>query len=131
MNFTILLYIGVGGFLGAVSRFGVSSWLQNIFSAFFFPIGTLGVNVIGSFIIGFLIPYFEHITSHEYRALFIVGFLGSFTTFSTFSHDTMLMFQTQEYFKAFLNITLNVILCVIATILGAMIFKKIIALYFN
>ncbi len=125
MNLTLLFYIGIGGFLGAVSRFALSSWLQNLFNIFF-PIGTLGVNVIGSFLIGFLILYFDHITSHEYRALFIVGFLGSFTTFSTFSHDTMIMFQEQEYIKAFLNIALNVILCVIATIVGAILFRYII-----
>ena len=128
MNISLLFYIGIGGFLGAVSRFTLSSWLQSLFNALSFPVGTLGVNVIGSFFIGFLILYFEHITSHEYRALFIIGFLGSFTTFSTFSHDTMILFQTDEYLKAFLNIALNVVLCIAATILGAMIFKKIIAL---
>ncbi len=118
-----LLYIGVGGFFGAMSRYLLSSGIQKFFGGFF-PVGTLSVNVIGSFLIGILALYFEQIVAPEYKALFITGFLGALTTFSTFSYETTMLIEQSAYFKAFLNIVLNLFFSVGATILAMMIFKK-------
>ncbi len=120
---TTLLYIGIGGFAGAISRYLIASGVQKIFGGFF-PVGTLSVNIIGSFIIGILALYFEQIVAPEYRALFITGFLGALTTFSTFSYETTMLIEQSAYYKAFLNIALNVLLSVGATILAMILFKK-------
>lgn len=120
----LIIFIGVGGFLGAIFRFLISTFVQKIAFSFF-PIGTLSVNVLGSFIIGFLALYFEQIVSPNYKAFFITGFLGALTTFSTFSLETVSMLQSSEYMKAILNISLNVIFCLIATIGGMILFKFI------
>ncbi len=121
---SLIIFIGIGGFFGAIFRFLISTFVQKI-SFSFFPVGTLSVNILGSFIIGFLALYFEQIVSPNYKALFITGFLGALTTFSTFSLETVSMLQSSEYMKAILNISLNVIFCLIATIGGMILFKFI------
>ncbi len=124
MNYLLLLYIGTGGFLGAISRFLLAGLVQKSFLTFF-PIGTLTVNVLGSFIIGFMAIYFENSVQPEYKALVITGFLGALTTFSTFSLENTNMLLDGEYFKVSVNILLNVILTISSTIIAIMIFKKL------
>jgi CrcB protein len=118
-----LIYIGIGGFFGAISRFLIAGGVQKLFGGFF-PIGTLSVNVLGSFIIGIAALWFEQIVAPEYRALFITGFLGALTTFSTFSYETTMLIEQSAYWRAFLNVTLNVLLSVGATILAMVLFRK-------
>ena len=124
INLGILLSIAVGGSIGALVRFLISAYLNKIFGATF-PVGTLGVNIIGSFLIGFLFLYFENIISVNLKAFLITGVLGALTTFSTFSLETILMVENGLYLKALLNIFLNVTFSLIATILGMVLFKKI------
>jgi CrcB protein len=125
MNFSLLLAVGIGGFTGAIVRFTLSGWVQKISNSTF-PLGTLSVNILGSFLIGFLFLYFHHINlSPNQKALFITGLLGALTTFSTFSLDTVLLMQQEFYVKAFSNVILNVVLAISATLLGMMVFKKI------
>jgi len=124
MNIGLLLSVGIGGFIGAVLRFTLSGWVQKA-TASTFPFGTLTVNILGSFFIGFLFLYFQHINlSPIQKALLITGLLGALTTFSTFSLDTVLLMQEEFYVKAFSNVILNVIFSVGGTLLGMMIFKK-------
>ncbi|HIP59368.1 MAG TPA: fluoride efflux transporter CrcB [Campylobacterales bacterium] len=123
MQGVFLLYIGIGGFFGAISRFLISSSAGQAFGNYL-PFGTLSVNVIGSFIIGILALYFEQNIAPEHRALFITGFLGSLTTFSAFSLETTLMIEQSHYFKAASHIFLNVFLSVGATILAMVLYKK-------
>ncbi len=118
-----LFYIGIGGFFGAISRFLISGWIQKL-SGLFFPLGTLGVNVIGSFLIGIAALYFEQVIAPEYRALFITGFLGALTTFSTFSYETTMLIEQSNYLRAFANIALNVTLSIGATIAAILFFRK-------
>ena len=87
-----LLVIGMGGFIGAIARFLLGGWVQK-FSAVLihpsanqFPLGTLIVNVVGCFLFGFLS---SRVSSPQMNSMVFVGFLGAFTTFSTFSHDTI------------------------------------------
>jgi len=125
MNFSLFLAVGAGGFLGAIFRFTISSQIQKI-SGSLFPFGTLGVNILGSFIIGFLFLYFQYINlSLHQKAIFITGLLGALTTFSTFSWETLLMMQEGLWSKALVNIGLNIFLCLGATFTGMIIFKKI------
>ena len=121
----LLLSVGIGGFIGAISRFTISGWVQKA-SASTFPFGTLSVNILGSFIIGFLFLYFQQINlSPTQKALFVTGLLGALTTFSTFSLDTVLLMQQELYVKAFSNVLLNVVLSLGATLLGMWIFKRV------
>ncbi len=124
MNFSLVLAVGVGGFFGAISRFLIASFVQK-HSGSFFPVGTLSVNVLGSFIIGFLYLYFEQTISPLNKGMLITGFLGALTTFSTFSLETYLMLEQGLLLRAFANIALNVLLTVSSTYLAIILFKKI------
>ena len=124
MQLSFLLAIGAGGFIGAILRFIISVWIQKFFP-FSFPIGTLIVNILGSFVIGFAALCFENIDSYYQKAFIVTGLLGAFTTFSTFSIETVTMLQDGLYGKAFVNVIFNTSLCILATIVGMMFFKRI------
>jgi CrcB protein len=127
VNLSLLLFVGVGGFFGAISRFLLSNFVNKSLNSYEFviPFGTLAVNVLGSFIIGFMAVYFEENVNPEYKALVITGFLGALTTFSTFSLENIIMIQDKEYFHAGLNIVLNVVLTLTATIMAINLFKRV------
>lgn len=106
------LAIAVGGAVGAVFRF----WLSTAISALTggrFPYGTLAVNVMGSGLMGLLyVLFYERMQgSTELRAALLIGLLGAFTTFSTFSIETMALLEQGEALKASLNILASVTLC--------------------
>lgn len=114
-----LLVIMVGGATGALSRFwlanGVYAWLGRDF-----PWGTLVVNVLGSFTMGLLyvILLERGPLSVEWRALLLVGFLGAFTTFSSFSIETLVLIEQGYLARAFANIWLSVLACLVTCWLG-------------
>lgn len=114
-----LLAIAGGGALGAVLRFGMSNAVYR-FLGRDFPYGTLAVNVLGSLLMGFLfVVLVERLAmSAEWRAALLIGLLGAFTTFSTFSFETLALFENGELLKAVSNIVLSVFLCLAATWLG-------------
>ncbi len=117
---TRILIIGAGGFLGAISRYYVAGWVQDFSRSVHFPYGTLAVNVIGSFLLGFLVRYafIHNVFSPEVRLLIFIGFLGAFTTFSTFSNETFNMFVDGATLPALMNIATNVLLGLGAVWLG-------------
>jgi CrcB protein len=119
------LYVGMGGFLGAILRFFISGIAQKI-SGTTFPVGTLTVNVLGSFIIGFLVPLFEVMIAPQWKAFFVTGLLGALTTFSTFSYETTVYIQEGVWVGAILNASLNLFLCLTATFLGMVLFRLIV-----
>jgi len=120
----LLLAVGTGGFIGAILRFLISGWVQKL-SPTLFPLGTLSVNVLGSFIIGFMVLYFESLVAPHQKALVITGMLGALTTFSTFSLETVTMLQSGLWGRIALNVTLNVTLCIFATMIGMIVFKRL------
>ncbi|PCJ30077.1 MAG: fluoride efflux transporter CrcB [Gammaproteobacteria bacterium] len=121
-----LLAIAGGGALGAVLRFGLSSQIYRVFGRDF-PYGTLAVNVLGSFVMGllFILMVERNLLSAEWRGAIIIGFLGAFTTFSTFSMETLTLLESGELSRAALNIVLSVGLCLAATWIGLMIGRQI------
>lgn len=114
-----LLFVAMGGAVGAVLRYGISSGIYTWFGRSF-PYGTLVVNVLGSFAIGLLsillIEKFD--VPHEIRLALVVGVLGALTTFSTFSWDTLDLMQQGMMQKALLNVLLNVVICIAAAWAG-------------
>jgi len=121
-----LLAIAGGGALGAVLRFGMSSNIYRVFGRDF-PYGTLAVNVMGSFLMGlfFILIVERGLLSAEWRGVIIIGFLGAFTTFSTFSIETLTLLESGELSRAALNILLSVILCLVATWLGLVMARQL------
>ena len=113
------LAIAAGGALGALLRFWASNWIYALMGRGF-PYGTLAVNVVGSLAMGFCYIWLVERTTlgPEWRALVMVGFLGAFTTFSTFSIETVNLLEGGELYKAIINIVLSVVLCVTAAWLG-------------
>jgi len=111
--------IATGGAFGALMRFWVSSATYAMLGRSF-PYGTLMVNVLGSLLMGFLFIWLTERSSlpPEWRSLILVGFLGAFTTFSTFSIETFNLLQAGEVSKALINILLSVVLCLLATWIG-------------
>jgi len=125
MQWGLLLSVGVGGFLGAVLRFLLAGWVQKV-SHSVFPFGTLSVNILGSFFIGFLFLYVQQANFPTALKFFLVtGLLGSLTTFSTFSLETLVLLQEGVWSKAILNIVMNVGVCLLAAFLGILFFKKL------
>lgn len=114
-----ILFVAIGSMLGGVSRYWLSGFIQKYFPIAF-PLGIFIVNIIGCFVIGVLAGLFAHsnLLSHYHRVLLIVGFCGSFTTFSTFSLDNLQFLSSKAYHLLFLNIGLSVIIGLVATWAG-------------
>ncbi|MEA1990119.1 MAG: fluoride efflux transporter CrcB [Pseudomonadota bacterium] len=111
--------IAMGGALGATARFAMSHQVYQWFGREF-AWGTLSVNVLGSFVMGLIAVLFvdKLALSTEWRAFIMVGFLGAFTTFSTFSYETMQYIEVGEINKAFINIAVSVVTCLVAVWIG-------------
>ncbi len=112
--------VGVGGFIGAALRYLICEYIQNITQSANFPYGTLVVNITGCFLIGIIYHLVESQTgiTAEMRLLLMVGILGSFTTYSTFSNETMNLLQDQRFFLALTNIGTHILLGLSAVVLG-------------
>src|SRR5436190_19411822 len=114
----IYLLIALGGAVGSLLRYLLGGAVQRM-SASGFPIGTMFVNVSGCFVIGILVRQFMNMQlSPDLRALLIVGFCGGFTTFSTFSAETLGLIDGGEYARATGYVVLSVGLCLAATLAG-------------
>ncbi|MES9900130.1 MAG: fluoride efflux transporter CrcB [Sedimenticola sp.] len=121
-----VLFIAAGGAAGALMRFWVSNGVYILLGRGF-PYGTLAVNVLGSLVMGLLFTLFlERMTvSPEMRGALLIGFLGAFTTFSTFSIETLSLIEQAEYMKAGLNMVISVIACIAACWVGLLIGRQL------
>ncbi len=122
-----LVFIAVGGAFGATLRFLSQATVYELVGKTF-PLGTLFVNVTGSFLMGllsiFLVEKFN--LSADWHLAILVGVLGSFTTFSTFSIETLVLFEQGDLLKAFTNITVSIVLCIGAVWAGAFFAKQMV-----
>ena len=107
-----LLMVGMGGFAGSICRYIVSDLSQRLFNDPFFPYGTLTVNVTGCLLIGLLggLSETRHIFTPEIRALILIGFLGGFTTFSTFGYEIFTIARNGLFVAALTNLILHLVL---------------------
>ena len=94
------LAVASGGAFGALARYLAAGWVQSL-AGDFYPWGTMVVNLVGCAVLGFLMTWFQStVASPELRSLVTIGFLGSFTTFSTFSYETVAMLRDGEWWRA-------------------------------
>ncbi|MCW3125181.1 MAG: hypothetical protein JWO03_839 [Bacteroidetes bacterium] len=113
-----ILFIGIGGFIGSVCRFLLSQFIQEKFTEHF-PFGTLGVNIIGCFLIGVVFSLADKGTvTPEWRLFLATGILGGFTTFSAFSNETVGLLRTGQPLPALMYVTASVGIGLLATYVG-------------
>jgi fluoride exporter len=115
---SLWLIIGLGGFVGAILRYWISGWIQSGFLTF--PLGTLGVNFVGSLLLALIMYASEYrgLFGEEVRVFLTIGVLGSFTTMSAFSFESMKLLEQSEHMMFGLNLIGTVSLCFLAIYLG-------------
>lgn len=120
------ILVSAGAAVGGALRYGISNYIQRHISVIF-PYGTLVVNVAGSFILGMIMFYLndKEIIGNEMRLFLAVGFCGGFTTFSTFSYETLNLLRDAEFMLALFNVFLNLFLCIIGVYFAYIISKLI------
>lgn len=122
----IFFLIGIGGFIGSVSRYYSQQVISKIFSSAL-PYGTLIVNIVGCFLIGIIYGLSErgNLLTPEWRLFLATGICGGFTTFSTFSYESIRLIQDGEFFILSLYVAISIIIGFAATYLGMLIIKSI------
>jgi CrcB protein len=120
------LAVGAGGFLGAITRYAVGLWIGQRWGRSF-PMGTFVINVSGSFIIGLVMTLFTErlMVNPQWRLLIAVGFLGAYTTFSTFELETGNLLRDSEWMLAAMNVVLSVLAGFVALKIGEIIAKTV------
>jgi CrcB protein len=118
--------VSLGAAFGGAARYWLSNFVYKFFPAIF-PYGTLAVNIIGSFILGFIIFVFDEreLINNQLKIFLTIGFCGGFTTFSTFSLETLNLLRDSQYFLALLNIILSVVFCIAGVFLAYIVSKII------
>lgn len=120
------LLVSAGAAIGGALRYGISTYIQKNQSVIF-PYGTLLVNIIGSFLLGIIMFYLNEkdLIGNEFRLFLTVGLCGGFTTFSTFSYETLMLIRDSELLLAFYNVILNLVLCLAGIYIAYLISKLI------
>jgi fluoride exporter len=115
---SLWLIVGFGGFIGAVLRYWISGWVQSGFVTF--PFGTLAVNFIGSLILALIMYTSEYrgFIGEEARVFLTIGVLGSFTTMSNFSYESIKLLEQDQHILFGLNLVGTITLCLLAVYLG-------------
>jgi CrcB protein len=121
-----IFYLGIFGGLGCVARYMVSGWVYSL-AGKTLPYGTLAVNVLGSLLLGLIMEGSLRSTllSPELRFGLTVGFMGGFTTFSTFSYETVRLLEEGSVTAAGANVLLNVTVCILAALFGIFLARQI------
>ncbi len=116
-----IFLVATGGATGAVMRFILTNLSKNLFASSIY--GTFSVNILGSFLIGYLITssYAKNISDDFVKFFLIIGLLGSFTTFSAFSYEVISLIMSKKIFISFIYISISIFFCVFFAYLGMMI----------
>jgi CrcB protein len=122
-----ILVIALGGAIGSVLRFFISSGVEGFFKRDYFPVGILACNIIGSFVIGIIAGVIlkKAEFSELWRYFLIVGLCGGFTTFSSFSLDNLTLLRQGQISLAFVNIVISVFVCLFVTFIGFALASKV------
>jgi fluoride exporter len=122
-----MLFVGLGGFLGANARYIMAGWVAQWTHGFNLPYGTMFVNVTGSFLLAvFGVLFAQQIRFDDNLRLFVgVGFFGAYTTFSTYANETMALIRAGDWVGGVGNMVLNNGLCLIGVILGLWLANRI------
>ena len=125
----MLFYVALGSAIGGMSRYLLGGLIQRLLDTTF-PAGTLLVNISGSFLLGAILRYtIETPTlSPEIRAFLTIGFCGGYTTFSTFSYETVALLEDGEWTRAGLYVGASVLLSLVGVFLGLAVAREVIAL---
>ena len=119
----ILFFVGLGSFIGGMSRYLLSLFIQNKFLSAF-PYGTMTVNIIGCFLIGVVFAFSERGNfTMEWRLFLATGLLGGFTTFSSFSLETVSLLRGGQLWHAFIYILCSIVIGLLATFAGIFLIK--------
>jgi len=115
-----MFIVGVGGFIGSVLRYVISGYVHKLTDSITFPYGTLTVNLIGCLLIGACsqLDEMRSIFSTELRLLLFIGIFGSFTTYSTFSAETINLINNKNVYLAFINISVHIVFGLFAVWIG-------------
>jgi CrcB protein len=121
-----MLLVGGGGFLGANARYLLSRWIADRYGAEF-PFGTMFINLSGSLIIGFVLTVLAARSglSPNYRLLIAVGFLGAYTTFSTYTYDALTMMRADEWLKSLVYVAASVVGGMAAVTAGMLLGRRV------
>lgn len=121
-----LLLVGFGGFFGSIARYWMSK-LNLTWDFHSIPMGTLAVNIIGSFLIGFMLGIFmnSNLLHTNLKLFLVVGFCGGFTTFSSFTNENFLLLQNGQYFTALIYIGGSIIIGILAVFAGFLIANQL------
>ena len=118
-----IILVAAGGAIGAILRFFITNLSKNFFTSYIF--GTLSVNIVGCFLIGYLITYDygNNISENFVKFFLIIGVLGSFTTFSAFSYEVINLIISKKIFLSFTYISVSIFVCILSAYLGMIVNK--------
>jgi fluoride exporter len=113
------MWVGLGGFLGAIARYALGGWVAMRWGAAF-PWGTFVINITGSFIVGFFLAFAQYRPwlHPQFRLLFAVGFVGAYTTFSTYTYESLRLMMDGQFALAALNVIGSVVVGLAAVFAG-------------
>jgi CrcB protein len=120
----LIIYIAIGGMLGTLARYGMQQWVNRNF-IFAFPYGTFAVNILGCFLIGIVYALSEkgNLLTPEWRLFLTTGFCGGFTTFSTFSYESMQLMRDGEYLTMIVYSLASMVIGITAVFFGNYLIK--------
>jgi len=121
-----LFILGIAGAAGTISRYLLGGWMHQLFGAEF-PYGTLIVNISGCLAVGFLGTLAEErlLFAPQIRTVLLIGFLGAFTTFSSFAYETWALFKNGEMLLAGINVIASVVICLVGLLIGVFLARLI------